>query len=55
VLVDAVGIAGAGMIIGGTWLIYRPASLVVAGAMLLGLAFRLAWIGARLDRPSART
>jgi hypothetical protein len=39
---DAVGIAGAALIIYGVWLIYRPAAYVLAGLMLLTASVLLA-------------
>lgn len=34
-IVDVVGIVGAGLIAYGAWLIYQPAGAIVAGALLL--------------------
>jgi hypothetical protein len=36
--IDLTGLVGAGLIVYGTFEIYRPAALLVAGAMLVGFA-----------------
>lgn len=38
ILRDAIGLAGAGLVVVGCWDIARPAGLIVAGAMLLATA-----------------
>ncbi len=41
---DAIALIGSGLVSGGAWMVYPPAGLIVAGCMLLALAF----IGARV-------
>ena len=40
--VDAIGLAGCGLIVIGIWQIYAPASFVIAGLMLLAGAWLIA-------------
>lgn len=42
ILVDLAGVAGAGAIAYGAWAIYEPVGFIVGGAMLVGVALRLA-------------
>lgn len=41
-VVDAVGVVGAGLIAYGAWLIYQPAGFMVAGVLLLSGAWLFA-------------
>ena len=40
---DAIGLAGAGLVAHGAWLVYEPAGFIVAGLLLIAAA----WLGAR--------
>lgn len=42
-LVDIAGLAGAGSLVYGAWLIYEPAGFIAGGCLLLAAA----WLGAR--------
>ncbi len=39
---DSVGIAGATLLVYGTWLIYRPAAFILAGLLLMSVAIVMA-------------
>lgn len=39
---DVAGLAGAGLLIYGVWLIYQPAAYITAGAMIIAAVFMLA-------------
>jgi hypothetical protein len=44
-IIDLVGIVGAALVIAGAAVIYWPAALILAGLVLLGVA----WLGARFS------
>tara|TARA_Y100001001_G_scaffold163842_1_gene194061 strand:+ start:3913 stop:4104 length:192 start_codon:yes stop_codon:yes gene_type:complete len=43
---DAVGLAGAGLLSYGAWLVYQPAGFIVLGGLLLAFAWRMAGVPA---------
>lgn len=46
---DLVGLAGAGLVAYGGWLIYPPAGFIIGGLLLIAAA----WLAVRAQRPGA--
>lgn len=46
VATDAAGLAGAGLLSYGAWLVYQPAGFIVLGSLLLAFAWRMAGVPA---------
>jgi hypothetical protein len=39
IVLDVVGLAGAGSVVAGVWLMHRPSAFIVAGIALVAFAF----------------